>query len=264
MKRKTLTIAISIFALIAIVSVGFASWVISRPTQDKDATGNITVEKVDDKAASGTKIDSIVLTDSNKKSLHFGKPADDTLSGAEYLSDAERWFKLGDNTQPECLSVSFTVKLTGTLDTNVDTLTAKVEVGTLVSETFTAYNASDRTGDLQKGYYKAADSNYITHVKITSGSVSTTNENEAITLTMNEDNKTATITVSIGWGEHFKNGNENLNPYKYYNLSGKTYDTIASGTTKWYEDASTAMKAIENLGENLAFKLTVTLAVKQQ
>lgn len=48
MKRKTLTLAISVFALLAIISVGFASWVITRPVDEKVATGQIQVDDVTD------------------------------------------------------------------------------------------------------------------------------------------------------------------------------------------------------------------------
>lgn len=48
MKRKTLTLAISVFALLAIISVGFASWVISRNDQTGDIEGSIQVDDVKD------------------------------------------------------------------------------------------------------------------------------------------------------------------------------------------------------------------------
>ena len=54
MKRKTLTLAISVFALLAIISVGFASWVITRPTGSKEAEGSIEVDDVTDLSATIT------------------------------------------------------------------------------------------------------------------------------------------------------------------------------------------------------------------
>ena len=48
MKSKTLTLAISVFALLAIISVGFASWVISRNDQTGDIEGSIQVDDVKD------------------------------------------------------------------------------------------------------------------------------------------------------------------------------------------------------------------------
>ncbi|MCI6508161.1 MAG: hypothetical protein MR465_01165 [Bacilli bacterium] len=48
MKRKTLTLAISVFALLAIISVGFASWVITRPLQADPVAGSINVDPVTD------------------------------------------------------------------------------------------------------------------------------------------------------------------------------------------------------------------------
>ena len=48
MKRKTLTLAISVFALLAIISVGFASWVITRHLQADPVAGSINVDPVTD------------------------------------------------------------------------------------------------------------------------------------------------------------------------------------------------------------------------
>lgn len=48
MKRKTLTLAISVFALLAIISVGFASWVITRPLEAEPVAGSIQVDEVTD------------------------------------------------------------------------------------------------------------------------------------------------------------------------------------------------------------------------
>ncbi len=48
MKRKTLTLAISVFALLAIISVGFASWVITRPLEADPVAGSIQVDEVTD------------------------------------------------------------------------------------------------------------------------------------------------------------------------------------------------------------------------
>lgn len=67
MKRKTLTLAISIFALIAIVSVGFASWVISRPADVQSNPGSITAEAVTDESY------NLVLSPIGASTIHFGK-----------------------------------------------------------------------------------------------------------------------------------------------------------------------------------------------
>lgn len=51
MKRKTLTLTLSILACLALIGVGFASWVISAG-KSTTATGNIVVDDVSDKRIS--------------------------------------------------------------------------------------------------------------------------------------------------------------------------------------------------------------------
>lgn len=53
MKRKTLTLTLSILACLALIGVGFASWVISAG-KSATATGNIVVDDVSDKRISLT------------------------------------------------------------------------------------------------------------------------------------------------------------------------------------------------------------------
>ena len=85
MKRKTLTLAISVFALLAIISVGFASWVITRQDQTAPVEGSITVDDVTDDTL-GISYDWVtdstgntVLVDGLGEKINpvivFGKPA---------------------------------------------------------------------------------------------------------------------------------------------------------------------------------------------
>ena len=49
MKRKTLTLTLSILACLALIGVGFASWIISADAT-KNEKGNIIVDTVKDKS----------------------------------------------------------------------------------------------------------------------------------------------------------------------------------------------------------------------
>ena len=51
MKRKTMTLVLCLLAALALVSVGFASWVISADA-NKTVSGNIKVDTVEDKRLS--------------------------------------------------------------------------------------------------------------------------------------------------------------------------------------------------------------------
>lgn len=77
MKRKTLTLTICFLALVSIVSIGFASWVISRPVVEQTETGSITAEAVE------TKGYDISLSWQNGNKIHFGESTtwDSTQNG---------------------------------------------------------------------------------------------------------------------------------------------------------------------------------------
>lgn len=69
MKRKTLTLTLSILACLALIGVGFASWIISANTSTT-AQGSFIVDTVADKTyvVSGEWLE-------NKSSIIFGAPA---------------------------------------------------------------------------------------------------------------------------------------------------------------------------------------------
>lgn len=83
MKRKTLTLTLSILACLALIGVGFASWIISAEAK-KEATGNIIVDTVADKTyvVSGEWL-------GNKSSIIFGAPATMDKSNPWLTNDSE-------------------------------------------------------------------------------------------------------------------------------------------------------------------------------
>ena len=85
MKRKTLTLAICFLALIAIVSVGFASWIITRPVVDQNQEGSITAETVDDI----TYQYSVKANGSSSNVIHFGKPESDPTGSQSWLTNED-------------------------------------------------------------------------------------------------------------------------------------------------------------------------------
>lgn len=83
MKRKTLTLTLSILACLALIGVGFASWIISAEAK-KEATGNIIVDTVADKTyvVSGEWLE-------NKSSIIFGAPATMNASDPWLTNDSK-------------------------------------------------------------------------------------------------------------------------------------------------------------------------------
>lgn len=83
MKRRTLTIAICFLALVAIISVGFASWIITRPVQDATTAGSISTETVVDNSYTLT----AEAVSGSSGVIQYGKPADYTPEATDWLSN---------------------------------------------------------------------------------------------------------------------------------------------------------------------------------
>ena len=83
MKRRTLTIAICFLALVAIISVGFASWIITRPVQDATTAGSISTETVVDNSYTLT----AEAVPGSSGVIQYGKPADYTPGANDWLSN---------------------------------------------------------------------------------------------------------------------------------------------------------------------------------
>lgn len=299
MKRKTLTIAISIFALIAIVSVGFASWIISRPTLNENIEGNITVESVT--LSSTNVIESFSITSTNK-SLHLGKPESIDLDDQnKYLAADDMWFSYDTgsttdestnetkpNTQVENLEVTIKLVLSEALNTSKDTLTLKLEVGKLVEIVENeAKNNVYQTGNVE--FNSAVSNNYIGTLTIEGDNISQAMDGDKlIANTWNvSDSKQdgegdnavhyVEFKVKISWGSIFSDGKTNLNPYYYYNLKNHEFNKDSELTKidesgnkiindgkevklKYWEHANKVLSELSAAMENAMFKVNVTLA----
>ncbi len=224
MKRKTLTIAISFFALIAIVSVGFASWVISRPETSIDGNGTITVESVDSSSI-------IEITNVNVSGkIVFGSPAK--------MDTKNAWLK-SNATEHENLIVTVTIELSGKPgDTEEITLAAAADT-----------NASNF--ELAKTKY------YVQNIKLISTS-STSYEDDAITKILGSeftkvddtDKYEASFKVAFKWGSAFNS----INPYNYYN------SLVYSAATA--KDATDKLAELHTLLTGVNYKVTVKLPAK--
>ena len=125
MKRKTMTLVLCLLAALALVSVGFASWVISADANEAK-TGNITVDTVTDQRLSL----EVSLATGSKPDLTFGK---------NDSNNPNHWFyNNGDLT--ENLEVVYNVKVTAD-NQAIAPKTINVTL-TETSETYvTAFNA---------------------------------------------------------------------------------------------------------------------------
>ena len=223
MKRKTLTLTLSILACLALIGVGFASWIISADAI-KEAEGNIIVDTVTDKSYV---ISEASWKDGNSK-ISFGAPKE--------MKEPNAW--LTNNSAGEAENLTVTYQLTVTY---ADTTPATGLVDSKkIAVTFGAPN--------DPNYKKAISDELIiapenTTIKETSAGV-------------------YEITVTYKWGKHFANSAtaEGVNPYTYYNGNGrKATDKIGETSTTYMQDAKTSLETLQAIGANVKFTLTINI-----
>lgn len=224
MKRKTLTLTLSILACLALIGVGFASWIISANTST-NAKGNIIVDTVTDKSYV---ISAASWKDGNSK-ISFGAPKEMNVTGA--------WLTNNSTDKTENLTVTYQLTVT-----YADTTPAAglVDSNKIVA-TFGAPNDPKYNKAISDGLIIAPESTIITE---TSAGV-------------------YEITVTYKWGKHFANSadaTEGVNPYTYYNGNGRqANDTIGETSTTYMQDAKTSLKTLEDIGANVEFTLTIAI-----
>ena len=168
MKRKTLTLTLSILACLALIGVGFASWVISAEVSATPAEGSFIVDTVNDKSY---KVEGAWLDSQSK--ITFGAPATMNASNPWLTNDSEG--------KTENLTVKYQLTVTygnGTKATGIaNKITAVV------------------TAPADKNYTAAVNGKLI---------IAPTN---ATVVEAPEGNGKYNITVTYQWGEHFGNVN---------------------------------------------------------
>lgn len=164
MKRKTLTLTLSILACLALIGVGFASWIISAEVSATPAEGSFIVDTVTDRSY---KVEGAWLN--NQSKITFGAP--DTM-------DAKNpWLTNDSEGKTENLTVTYQLTVTygdGTKATGIaNKITAVV------------------TAPKNENYTAAVNGKLI---------IAPTN---ATVVEDPEGNGKYNITVTYQWGEHF-------------------------------------------------------------
>lgn len=239
-RSKMIAASIAILSSAAVVSTGFAAWVISGG-ETKTAEGTITVDQV------SSKLHTIKdLTAS--QTINYGGLNADNKDGA--IKDADVWLK---NDVEEKLLATFDFKVENVQDSDKPTDIFK-------SITLTEAGASGATSYTSMaavGYVAALNSYTMSAITYTTGEPKLYNDNhtsktgmylvkgvadESVTTTMNFK-----LYIVFGWGTTFGS----KNPWNYYNgLSN------ADSTTK--KSAETALDALHGMNA----KLTVTIETK--
>lgn len=165
MKRKTLTLTLSILACLALIGVGFASWIISAEVSATPAEGSFIVDTVTDRSY---KVEGAWL--SNQSNITFGAPA--KMNNVE-----NAWLTNNSKDKKENLTVKYQLTVTygdGTKATGIaNKITAVV------------------TAPADENYTAAVNGKLI--IAPTNATVEETGEGTGV----------YNITVTYQWGEHF-------------------------------------------------------------
>lgn len=225
MKRKIMTLVLCLLAALALVSVGFASWVISVDAI-KELGGNVQIDTVVDKRL------EVKITEGETPV----SSVDYVFGGLETVSN-DKWLKLeGNDRNIEKLTHTFTITITDLNNTPTDagSITAVIEE----TSDSTAYKTAENAG-----YVKALPEEMtLLNGKITK-----------------QENKTGVykVTITLEWGGAF--GNQN--PYTFYNNQGiddPVQNSSVDTTMKCGDHAAKHLKALESL-KDAKFKLTFTI-----
>ena len=247
-KSKSLTLGIAILSSAAIVSTGFAAWVI---------TGGAEV------SVSGTiKADTVVNNEhtivfagetTNLGPIFFGTPKTKPTTAYSWLSTGE--------TPTEVLSTETTFTVANVIDE------IKNDDKTSFQKLFddgngkTRFEESTNGTDATKKYKTLSDKTYLAGLPtILFGDTSDSVGVHITFVSKDVDNKnTATFKLKIvfGWGDYFKNSitDEVENPYVFYNNKEKNGFVSGTSGTTWKQDAESKLEEISKMEAN--FKLTL-------
>lgn len=240
MKRKGILLASAILGSVAIVSTGFAAWVITSPSVSTEAQGNIQVETVKDDRVSF----QVDFVDSDK-SVSFGS--------STVLDTDTKWLS-SPTGEVEDLTVSVTVKKTeGTVKDGTLTLT-NFEVGTVQDGKFVAVQSFNAE-------YLSTGKTLIV--------LPTTGDSTKKTFTA--EDTVLTFDFTFAWGTAFNQ----QNPYLYYNSFEEVADLGTDGVKNWKngdvvfenfdalaDDAVAKLGALETLLNGKSFKATLDYKAK--
>lgn len=241
MKRKFLLPILSICMVVALVSVGFAAWLITG-NDTTSANGQFVTYEVSNQYFSVT---TEVIND-----ITFGKPKSDSTSETSQTSG--NWFQFDSDVAEENLSTDVTLTLTpedsNYLNSILDggyKLNVTLKAGAVDDEG--AFTANEYYDDAVLGGYLVLPTVKVGDNKIEFPEKSSMQNGLTFELEINKTNfqtsesgatsVTYTFTINFGWGTF--GGATNQNPYNYYNSLGNTKENRKA--------AMAAMEAINKL-----------------
>lgn len=263
--KKAIMITASLFVTLALITTGFAAWLISSGASG-EGTGNITTATIDD-----ARLGLTVAMAEGKDFVCFGPQADDNVPDIRYKKP-----KAGEKDDKEVLTATVTgtinnydrlEKFNITIKISDKALTAagytwtETNEGSLKSRTYT-YNAEKAYISLPE-YAVDTDGRFLPLPSDpdnkTTAPKTISAGNSMFTDGTTENEKKFTFDVTFGWGEKF----EGCNPGKYLDreiadhLPNETYTVdeklgIMTELRRLFEDESGNVDAA-----NLKFVVTV-------
>ena len=234
-RSKMIAASIAILSSAAVVSTGFAAWVISGGDSE-DVSGTITADAVSNE---NHLIDSLT---EGKQSIVFGGPKADDITKKEgsLVSENSRWLKNNANT--ESLTASWTFNVAGFDKAPADNglsvfdITFKEGTATEGGTTFAKAEADGYVAALPAwGKTIATAVGTTSGIYLVAGKYDSTNKKIPYTL-----------TVVFAWGLKFGN----MNPYFYYNQSAEPR------TDK--DSANTYLSELANMKANFTLTIKTT------
>ena len=231
-RSKMIAASIAILSSAAVVSTGFAAWVISGG-ETKEATGNITADTVTNN------FHEITLKNATE-SVFFGGPAKKTQD-----ENKSAWLTTANGSLPEDLDATFIFTVSGLDNENADP--------SAIFKSITLTETTDGT-DLAKKYETYAENGnkkYLANLPTLDVANKKTYDTEKATsvgISLQKESfesKTQTFTLNIhfGWGSTFGH----KNPFEHYNTLSKNSSNFSL--------ANTALEDLSHI--NASFKLTI-------
>lgn len=233
MKRKGIILASAILGSVAVVSTGFAAWVISSPTTTTE-TGNIQVETVTDNRTSF----EVAFADGNK-SVKFAAP--------ETMDNDRAWLTNDSTKDKEDLTASFDVTVKKANAAASGKVKVTLEIGTISAGDNPAF--TNELPNILEGNKNALgddgkENASLTYFTLPEGFKKDATGAYTMEVTLDSNGK-ATIPAVFDWGTAF--GGDN--PYEYYNK--KTYSDDLGNA------ALTNLGALNKLIGGKTFKFTI-------
>lgn len=251
MKKKFLLPILSVCMVVALVSVGFAAWLITGNDATDTEAGSFVTHNVTNEYFTVT----IAKAESETAAINFGKKDDTSITNP--------WFQFDNDVGDEKLTAKFTVTITPDEKESL----ANIKSGYKITVTL---KANDSTYDTLEGKKYVAYPTLAGASNTASIAATKTLQTDGVTLTIDGSSfgnvtgdtaATVEVTVTFDWGDFFKKDGAGaaLNPYVYFNgLTGGANGTNGELTNRAV--AKTVMREIYTLNTK---NYTLSLGVEK-